>query len=201
MNFTPEQEAEIRSLAHQEAAKLLAELSRNLLGPESIKGGSLPAFDHNTDDKALSTRLNPSSASSGIMHQQTFVKVNARCDKGIAPLVIALNELYGVETLDSCQDDGLWGATVFFTFGDTWSTLATLLQELSDQLANLWPLSCEYSMRLEWLGSNNRPRAQISLPPQHIETLAAAIKELVPILNCHMSALVGDNDAQSLAIR
>ena len=36
-------------------------------------------------------------------HPTTWVKVNALVDKGIAELVVLLNEVEGLQTLESCQ--------------------------------------------------------------------------------------------------
>lgn len=35
-------------------------------------------------------------------HKQVMIKVNAECDENIAPIVLALNEINGIVTLDSC---------------------------------------------------------------------------------------------------
>ena len=52
------------------------------------------------------------------MHEQVAVKVNGFCDRGIQSLVLALNEIDGVVTLDSCER-GVYGeAYVFFTLGN-----------------------------------------------------------------------------------
>ena len=45
------------------------------------------------------------------MHHEVPVKVTAWVDEGIAPLVLALNELPGVQTLDSCQGGDQQGGT------------------------------------------------------------------------------------------
>jgi len=104
------------------------------------------------------------------MHEQVNIKVNARCDKDIASLVEVLNEIEGCITLDSCQEGVLGEAYVFFTYGNTWQELALLLQAMSSELSKI-SLDCGYLLRLEWLGSNERPRAQIVLPPEHVATV------------------------------
>ena len=38
-------------------------------------------------------------------HQQTWVKINAHVDEGIACLVSALNNVVGLETIESCQGE------------------------------------------------------------------------------------------------
>ena len=123
-------------------------------------------------------------------HEQVMIRINALCDRGIAPLVGALNEIDGVITVDSCEN-GAWGAYVFFHYGEDWRDLATLLQEISSLLSDPG-LPCGYSLQLEWLGSNNRPRALISLEPEHMALVAEGIGSIASILNDRMCALGGD---------
>ena len=119
-------------------------------------------------------------------HSEVFIKVNAPCDKGIAPLVTALNEIHGLVTVDSCQN-GPWGAYVFFTYGKTWKELAALLQKISNGLSNPG-LPVGFTLTLEWLGSNNKPRARIALEPEHVVVVAEALRKLAPNLNARMTA-------------
>ena len=107
-------------------------------------------------------------------HRQVWLKVNAQCDEGIAQVVSALNEIKGVLTVDSCQD-GAWGAYVFFSYGDTWQELASLLQELSTGLSDLG-LPVGFTLSMEWLGSNDRPRARLSMKPEHAVYVASGIE-------------------------
>ncbi len=53
-------------------------------------------------------------------HKQTWVKVNAQVDDGIAELIEVLGRFPSLETMSSCQGDldGQLGATVFFYFGN-----------------------------------------------------------------------------------
>jgi len=111
----------------------------------------------------------------GTGHEQVVVKVNAQVDKGIAPLVEALNGFDGVITLDSCER-GVTGASyVFFLYGSGWRELGRFPDWLSVRLRAL-DLCCGYSLRLEWFGSNEQPRAQLVLQPEYIDALAAAIR-------------------------
>lgn len=123
-------------------------------------------------------------------HVETPVKVNAWVDRRIAPLVLALNKIDGVLTLDSCEQGPLGRAFVFLTYGQDWKELATLIQEISNLLSNSLP--CPYSMHLEWLGSNITPRAQVLVGPNHAAVLAAAVTRIAPELNRRMIELVGD---------
>ena len=125
------------------------------------------------------------------MHEQVNIKVNAGCDKDIAPLVEVLNEIEGCITLDSCQEGVLGEAYIFFTYGNTWQELALLLQTISSEVSRI-RLDCGYSLRLEWLGSNERPRAQIVLLPEHVVTVTDGMRTLVQQINVRMSESIGD---------
>lgn len=108
-------------------------------------------------------------------HKQVWLKVNAMCDEGVAPLVAALNEIAGLVTLDSCQgDEGR--AYVYFTYEDgEAASLTPLVREMADGLATQTN-SLEYSLELLWLGTNDRPRALISVAPEHVAQFSSAIQ-------------------------
>ncbi len=97
---------------------------------------------------------------------------------------MALNEIDGVVTLDSCQEGVYEEAYVFFTFGETWQDLGTLLQEISTALSER-RVGCGYTFRLEWFGSNDRPRAQVVVEPQHAICLADHMQSLASHLTPH----------------
>ena len=118
-------------------------------------------------------------------HKQVYIKVNAACDEGVAALVAALSEFAGVVTVDSCEN-GAWGAYVFFTYGDTWQDLAALLQGISTGLSTLG-LPVGFSLVMEWLGSNKKPRALMSLAPEHVAQLVEPLRGLIPTLNARMT--------------
>lgn len=62
-------------------------------------------------------------------HPQTWVKVNAPVDNGVAQLVSALSAIPDLETLESCQGDADGGpAFVLFRYGD-WRTCAEFIFE------------------------------------------------------------------------
>lgn len=124
-------------------------------------------------------------------HRQVIIEVHVECDEGIALLVHALNGINGVITLDSCQEGILGEAYVFFTYGRKWQELAFLLQTISSELSKI-SLDFGYSLRLEWLGSNEWPHAQIVLLPKHVTTLAEGIWAVVKQINAHMSESIGD---------
>ena len=110
------------------------------------------------------------------MHKEILVKVNAFVDEGVAPLVVALNSISGVVSLDSCERDAITGeASVYFQYGTRWQDLANLVEALSRALRSL-NLCCGFSVSLEWFGSNDRPRAHLSVMPEHVADVAAAIR-------------------------
>lgn len=124
-------------------------------------------------------------------HQQVLIKVNAEVDEGIAPLVLALNAIDGVITLDSCQEIGSnREAWVFFSFGETWQDLAQLMQDLSSGLGDL-SIHAGYSLSLEWLGSDDHPRAWLTVAPRNIGALAEGIERLAPTLGGRPTGPVG----------
>ena len=61
-------------------------------------------------------------------HRQTFVKVNAPVDEGIAELISTLSEIEGLETLESCEGDFETDAFIVFRLGD-WRKCGALLFE------------------------------------------------------------------------
>ena len=134
-------------------------------------------------------------------HEQVFVKVNAQCDKGIASLVKALNEIEGVITLDSCQKGllELGQAFVFFSYGNSWQDLAQLLQAISSAMAEQ-KLDFGYTLRIEWFGSNECPRCQIVVAPDNVDTLAANIRALSQQISARMCQLAGDRPSIELRI-
>ena len=117
------------------------------------------------------------------MHEQALVKVNALIDKDIAPLVEILNRFKNILTLDSCQD-GAEGAYVYFswtngsTYQTNWKDLGAFLDQLSVRLRDLG-LCCGYSLRLEWFGNNEQPRAQLVISPRHVAAVTERIREMV----------------------
>lgn len=125
-----------------------------------------------------------------MVHKQVIIRVNTECDGGIAPLVQALNELDGVITLDSCERGVLGEGYVFFTCGHKWQDIARLLQTISSALSKD-NLDCGYTLRIEWFGSNEWPRAQIVVLPEHVTTLADHIRALSGEINARMCRSTG----------
>ncbi len=132
------------------------------------------------------------------MHEQVAIKVNGFCDEGIRPLVSALNEIDGVVTLDSCECGVDGEAYVFFEYGETWKEVASLLQAMSTGLSRRL-VDSGHTLRLEWSGSNERPRAQIVVEPQHVATLAGHLQSLAT--NHTTRTNLSANDKRDAALR
>ena len=61
-----------------------------------------------------------SNFSDNSSHSQTWVKVNAHVDIGIASLVSVLNDFHNLETIESCQGNQNEPAWVCFCYGQYW---------------------------------------------------------------------------------
>ncbi len=131
------------------------------------------------------------------MHEQVFVKVNAECDRGVAPLVEALSDIPRLVTLDSCQSDDRGAAHVWFAVGSnvydgSWHDLAAVCQKIAGHLTRSSALS-DYRLAIEWSGSNEHPRAILELPSDEVEVVASEIRSLAVSLSDHSCRSRGDN--------
>ena len=92
-------------------------------------------------------------------HQQTWVKVNAQVDTGIAELVSLLNKVPGLETLQSCQ--GLPGespAYIYFHCGE-WEEVCRFAFSV---LAPRLPQIEEVSVLVETFAGSRPIRSQLA---------------------------------------
>ncbi|HLX55195.1 MAG TPA: hypothetical protein VKR58_14725, partial [Aquella sp.] len=89
------------------------------------------------------------------MHSTTIVKVNAPIDVGVARLVEAFNISPLIQTIDSCEDDGILNkARVTFLYKKSVDDLFQFVKELAIKLADL-NYCCGYLLSIEWLGDCN----------------------------------------------
>lgn len=110
-------------------------------------------------------------------HQQILVKVNAEVDAGIAEVVSLLNEIKGLQTLESCQGDGGGRpAYVYFWYGD-WRTTATFVFEcLAPQLSS--ERGCDHSVSLE-VFNGSRPTGKLQFSSEAAGVVASVLKRVV----------------------
>lgn len=112
-----------------------------------------------------------------MIHREIPVKVTAWVDEGVAALVIALNELEDVMTLDSCQGDDGCPAHVFFRHrGD--ARAATLFA--ADLAAALAPHddAADYTLTAEWRPSADEPTFRLACPAAHVNGLVRVLSEV-----------------------
>ncbi len=107
-------------------------------------------------------------------HVEIFVKVNARVDSGVAPLVDALSSIPGLETLESCQGDPPDRmAYVFFRLG-SWRDIGALL---FDRLLSAIDadLRADVSLSMQAYDTDHA-RGRIAVRPAAIPALVDAIE-------------------------
>ena len=112
-------------------------------------------------------------------HEQVLVKVTAWVDKGIAPLVDALNRHDFIFTVDSCQgdpDDPQRPAYVWFRAYNEAETIllaGALASTLRDH--HTWPEEA-FELVLEWDCEGNPGLIQLRCHPRSVAKLADKIK-------------------------
>jgi len=110
-------------------------------------------------------------------HAQTWVKVNAPVDERIAELVSVLNQVEGLETLQSCQGDvGGRDGYVYFACGD-WRTLCELVfQRIGPKLKSSVDEDATLTVKMT---SADSPMAKLSFKAEAISTIVSALKEVL----------------------
>jgi hypothetical protein len=109
-------------------------------------------------------------------HGQTLVKVNAEVDAGIAAAVSTLNEIEGLQTVESCQGvPGIKSAYVYFWFGD-WERISRFVfAELAPELAHLGG-DCRVAVEVF---NGSRPTGKIEFSAEAADIVASALKKVV----------------------
>ena len=108
-------------------------------------------------------------------HTEVPVKVTAWVDEGVAPLVLALNELPEIVTLDSCQGGKETDAHVFFCHrGDDREAVA-FGAELGTMLAAHHD-AASYLLTAEWRPGNDEPVFRLACPAAQVDELASVIQ-------------------------
>lgn len=111
------------------------------------------------------------------IHPQTWIKVNVPVDEGIAAIVVLLNTIPGLVTLDSCQGDpGEKDAHVYFCYGG-WRQMSQFIFEkigpaLKEELYGDVRLSIEPTAHLD-------PMAELSFRPEFSDRVLAVLKKVL----------------------
>lgn len=110
-------------------------------------------------------------------HREVPVKVNAWVDEGIADLVLALSELTGLETLESCQGEvDQRDAFVIFRYGD-WHQCGDLL--FGRILPRMSPdLRAEVSLKLQAYDTDTAA-GRITLSPLAVPMFTDCVRQLL----------------------
>jgi hypothetical protein len=113
-----------------------------------------------------------------IPHRKKIIKVNASVDRGIIPLVTALNRFPGILTLDSCQEDS-GAAYVYFCLSESnGSALPLFCRELA-RLLSAARMSIEgFQLSVEWPYDCSACMARLTVPTQKVEVVALAIARI-----------------------
>jgi hypothetical protein len=112
-------------------------------------------------------------------HAQVPVKVNAQVDAGIADVVSLLNQIEGLQTIESCQGDSeRRSAYVYFWYGD-WEEVARFVFE------SLEPCLCseirtDYNISVE-VFAGSRPVGKLEFRPEATAAVASVLKQIVSI--------------------
>ena len=111
-------------------------------------------------------------------HTQTWVKVNAPVDAGVAELVSLLNSVDGLETLQSCQGDiGGRDGYVYFACGDWHKMCEFVFQKIGPALKSR--LDDDAVLIVE-ATSADLPMAKLSFKAEAISVMVSALKEVLP---------------------
>lgn len=110
-------------------------------------------------------------------HPQTWLKVNAPVDRGIAEVVAALNSVEGLETLQSCQGDpGEREAYVYFSYGDWKQMCSFAFAQIGPALKQ--KLDEDARLTIE-ATDTTRPMAKLSFRAEATNLVVSALKEVL----------------------
>jgi hypothetical protein len=115
-------------------------------------------------------------------HEQVSVKVNAKVDREIAPVVSLLSEIDGLETVASCEGvSGSAPAYVYFNYGD-WHKLGALLFERLGP--TLWAsLQDEATVSLE-IFNDSEPMGKLTFDKEATGRVASLLEQLLQARPC-----------------
>ena len=108
-------------------------------------------------------------------HEQTWIKVNAPVDAGVAELVSILNTVDGLETLQSCQGDpGKKNGYVYFACGDWQKICEFVFGKIGPTLKNKVDEDAELTVEAT---SADTPMAKLSFKAEATGIVVSALKE------------------------
>ena len=129
----------------------------------------------------------------GRIHEQVIVKVNMPVDRGVVPLVEAMNQSSRILTVNSCEADEHGRPYVDFLYGHNLNELVSFVELLAAGLARIGG----YFLSIEWYGEDPQPRGRLIVRPERLSDVAAGIGQL---LNCdHMT--LSDDGTQHIGPR
>jgi hypothetical protein len=109
------------------------------------------------------------------VHEQSWVKVNAQVDRGVVPLIEALNAFPELRTMESCETDGDDAWVCFDAGTENWNKLAEIVfgllgPRLMDALGT--------QVRFEMTMSNGIVMAEMTVNKSVIEAASREIRDL-----------------------
>jgi hypothetical protein len=110
-------------------------------------------------------------------HKQVFVKVNAAVDAGMADVISALNEIDGLQTIESCEGErGKKSAYVYFWFGDWERVSRFVFCDIGPELSA--GLGTDYRVSVE-VFDGSRPTGKIEFSAEAAGFVASALTRVV----------------------
>jgi hypothetical protein len=107
-------------------------------------------------------------------HDQTWVKVNAPVDSGVAHVVSILSEFDGLQTLQSCQGDpGQRDGYVYFCCGSWQDSCRLVFDRIGPKLKQIAGDDAELTLE----ATGNDPMAKLSFRAEAADTVVSALKE------------------------
>jgi hypothetical protein len=113
-------------------------------------------------------------------HQEVLVKVNAKVDRGIAPLVEAINSIPDAFTVSSCEGDEAHEPYVAFFIADgDWRSVGKVIERLTAELGNNNRVNdIPFKLSIEWYAGGATPTGYVRVPRQHVSALSTSIKSI-----------------------
>jgi hypothetical protein len=121
-------------------------------------------------------RIGRKNGSNPAPHREIPVKLTAWVDADVAPLVMALDGIADVMTLDSCQGGPDTPAYVFFRHRGDGRKAALFAAELAAVLSP-HEAAADYVLTAEWRPGADEPVFRLVCPTTHANRLASVLSE------------------------